>query len=630
MCGIAGVVLPEPAAQWASLEAMRDSLSHRGPDDAGTWWSTDRRVGLAHRRLSIIDLSPNGHQPMLDTAGEFVLSFNGEIYNYQQLRAELEQLGHRFRTATDSEVILEAYRAWGPHCLTHFNGMFAFALYDTGKRELFIARDRAGEKPLFYSHHAGRFLFASELKALMAVPDYPRELNLTALQFYLAYGYVPGDLCILQHAAKLPQGHALCYNIETQALRTWRYWDLPNPSTEPVDVEDLTEELEKLLLESVRLRLIADVPVGILLSGGIDSSLVTALAAKVSPSKVRTFTVSFPGAGMYDESAHARKVADFFATEHVELLAEPGNVDLLGALAVQFDEPLADSSLLPTFLVSRLIRQHATVALGGDGGDELFGGYPYYSQLQRQQWIGHLVPRVARAGLRSAAAHLLPTGFRGRNYLMGLAADTRQAIADNGVYFDQLTRAQLLNGNGQREGAADPIRWKMQLSDENNSAIRRATETDFRSYLVDDVLVKVDRASMLTSLEVRAPWLDAAIIEFAFGRVPDWLRATRSDRKIVPRLLATKVLPPNLDLKRKQGFSLPLQTWFKGGWGDFFRDVLLPSDSGFFDPNVIARMIAGQGNAYNNTHRLFALTMFELWRRHYRISTGALQIAAYA
>jgi asparagine synthase (glutamine-hydrolysing) len=617
MCGITGAVLSRPGNNREFLISMRDALRHRGPDDAGTWWSADGLVGLAHRRLAIIDLSPNGHQPMLDNSGELVLTFNGEIYNYQAVRAELEARGHSFRTVTDSEVILEGYRAWGMDCVKHFNGMFAFALYDQQARQLFIARDRAGEKPLYYSRENGRFLFGSELKALMTAPDFTPEIDLNALDYYFAYGYVPGDLCILKSAAKLPQAHALTYSVDTGALRVWRYWDLPEAKPSSAGVDDLAGQLEALLLDSVRLRLIADVPVGVLLSGGLDSSLVTAVAARVSSRTVRTFTITFPGHATYDESAHARLVADFFGTEHTELVAEPAAVDLLNELAVQFDEPLGDSSLVPTYLVSRLIRQHATVALGGDGGDELFGGYPYYSDLQRSS--PRAIFRPVRSLIHTAAERAVPIGFRGRNYLMGIGATTSEAIAQNGTFFDEFRRKQLLNLNGSGS-SLPPSRWKESLSVRSSTPLRKATETDFRSYLVDDVLMKVDRASMRTSLEVRAPWLDPRIIEFAFGTVPDAFRATSDARKILPRKLGMRLLPPQLDVTRKQGFSLPLQSWFAGPWGDYMGEVLGDADPALFNRGAIDRLIAGQRKGYANTHRLFALTMFELWRRHYNVA----------
>jgi asparagine synthase (glutamine-hydrolysing) len=620
MCGIAGIAsatfLPDPEL----VSRMRDALSHRGPDDEGLWRAADSTVVLGHRRLAIIDLSPGGHQPMADRSGRSHVVFNGEMYNYQDVRAELCRRGHQFRSASDTEVLLEAYAEWGTDCLDHLNGMFAFALYDEARRTLFVARDRAGEKPLFYRHDGGRFAFASELKALLADRDCPRTLDREALEYYLAFGYVPFDRCILRGLRKLPQGHALTYDVAGDTLRTWRYWSLPEPDAgEHLSASEEVDELERLLLDSVRLRLIADVPIGVLLSGGIDSSLVTAMAARVSR-RVKTFTISFPGHGSYDEAPYARAVAQHFDTDHVELAAEPATVDLLPELARQYDEPIADSSMVPTYLVSRLIRREATVALGGDGGDELFGGYPYYSWLQSQDRIRAVLPKPVRRLMRPVAQRMLQVGVRGRNYLLGTLTDVDMSVGQFNVYFDADTRSRLLH----RRGSIDlrPDEFKASLCRPHRSILQQATAVDFQTYLVDDILVKVDRASMLCSLEVRAPFLDPRIIELAFKRAPDALRATLTERKVLPRRLAERLLPASLDLRRKQGFSLPLQTWFKGDWGRYIRQVLSEADPALFDQNVIRSLLDRQDRGYANTHRLFQLAIFELWRREYRVALG--------
>jgi len=368
MCGIGGLVntrLDRPVDR-ASLGRMNDALRHRGPDDAGVWVSPDGHVGLAHRRLSIIDLSERGHQPMTDPGGQLWITFNGEIYNYRDIRKELQARGHSFRSESDTEVILEAYRAWGTECLVRLNGIFAFALYDSCKRQLFMARDRAGEKPLYYALAHGGICFASELKGLMAEPTLPRHIDPEALDCYLAMGFVPGERCMLQGVKKLPPAHALVFDLKNGQARLWRYWQLPEldatAKTGLADEAALLDELEALLEDSVRRQLVADVPVGVLLSGGVDSSLITAMAVRAT-SKVKTFIIRFPGYGDYDETEHARLIARHFATEHVELEAAESTVDLLPILARQFDEPMVDSSMIPTYLISRLIRQHCTVAL---------------------------------------------------------------------------------------------------------------------------------------------------------------------------------------------------------------------------------------------------------------------------
>jgi len=618
MCGICGTVSGEGSRVAPEvLQSMIRTMEHRGPDDEGMWCSADGRVGLAHRRLSIIDLSPAGHQPMKDATGRLWISFNGEIYNFQELRVELEKLGHQFHTASDTEVILEAYRQWDMDCVKKLNGMFAFALFDLDRQRLFLARDRAGEKPLFFFHGGRQFAFASELKALMKDPAFRPVVDPLALNQYLAFGYIPGQSCILRGVQKLPQGCAMTYDLQTDAVKVWPYWTLPQPvNGHPGGEEELLEELERLLLDSVRLRLIADVPVGIMLSGGVDSSLVTAMAARVS-ARPRTFNISFPGHGTFDESPYARMVAEHFGTEHVELAAEPATVDLLPDLARQYDEPMADSSMVPTYLVSRLIRRDAKVALGGDGGDELFGGYLHYEWVRRQDIIRRMVPWPLR-GITSAVGRALPMGVRGRNYLVGTGRDIDWSIAHANVYFDMQSRKRLLAPSGIAvDESAERAKAMLSIG---RTAVQRSMAMDFRSYLVDDILVKVDRASMLTSLEVRAPLLDPRIIEFAYGRVPDHLRAWKGQRKVLLRKLAKKILPPQLDITRKQGFSIPLHKWFRGDWGRYMRDVLTQADPSLFDPKAIRSLMAGQDRGLGNTHRIFALTIFELWRREYRPS----------
>jgi asparagine synthase (glutamine-hydrolysing) len=382
--------------------------------------------------------------------------------------------------------------------------------------------------------------------------------------------------------------------------------------------------MDRLLADSVRLRLIADVPVGVLLSGGIDSSLVTAMAARVSSRRVKTFTISFPGYGAFDESPHARMVAEHFGTEHVELALEPATVDLLPALARQYDEPIADSSMVPTHLVSRLIRREATVALGGDGGDELFGGYPHHSWVQQQSRMGGWVPRPARWAGHQAATRLMPVGARGRNYLLGLTAEPPWNMVQFNMLFDSDARRRLLAEVHPRwTSSSSPEAYKAALCRPGDSPLRQITAVDFQTYLVDDILVKVDRASMLCALEVRAPFLDPRLIDLAFRRVPDHLRATATERKVLSRRLAQRLLPPALDLTRKQGFSLPLAQWFRGDWGRFIQEVLTDRQADLFDRRTVRHLIAGQRVGMANTHRLFALLMIELWRREYAITIPA-------
>lgn len=619
MCGIVGVASRNPSADRALLERQRDTMCHRGPDDAGVWWSADGRVGLAHRRLAIIDLSPLGHQPMPDLSGELEIILNGEIYNYRELRSTLRGIGHQFRSESDTEVILEAYREWGTACVEKLDGMFAFALYDGRHGTVFLARDRAGEKPLFYRHADGRIAFGSELKSLLRDPSVPRTIDLEALDQYLAYGYVPGSLCLFAGFRKLAPAHAMEYDIASDSLRLWRYWSLPDtrPDDAPL-LDGLVDELEELLEDAVRMQMVADVPVGVLLSGGLDSSLITAMAARASAAPVKTFTISFPGHAAFDEGPYARMVASHFGTDHSELVAEPATVRLLPELARQYDEPIGDSSMVPTYLVSKLVRERCRVALGGDGGDELFGGYPQYSWMLRQQRLHARIPEMPRRAIAGLAAQL-PVGVRGRTYLASLGAQRHESLSYAGIYFDSTTRRHLIPALGDLRSVS-PERFRSAGHGAGTSVLQRMTRADFSSYLPDDILVKVDRASMLTSLEVRAPFLDRRIISFAFGRLPDSLRATSAARKVLLRNLGARVLPPALNLTRKQGFSLPLARWFKGEWGTYMESVLRDAPPEFLSPRVVQRLISGQRKGLSNSQRLFSLTLLELWRRAYGVT----------
>jgi asparagine synthase (glutamine-hydrolysing) len=620
MCGIIGRASLNQITETAFILAGRDTLNHRGPDDRGLWWSEDRRVCLAQRRLSIIDLSPAGHQPMGDKDGSLWVTFNGEIYNHQQLRQDLEIKGYHFRSTSDTEVILAAYKEWGTACVERFNGMFAFGLYDTEKQLLFVARDRVGEKPLFYRLADGTLNFASELKALMQDPAFPRSIDPVALDCYLAYGYVPGDLCILQGVNKLPPAHALTFDLNSGIHKIWRYWQLPEFKTSNFtdSEEDLVKELEYLLKDSVRQQILADVPIGILLSGGVDSSLITAMAAS-EVSRVKTFTICFPGSGKFDETEFARSVSNHFDTEHIELAVEPSTVEILPILARQFDEPISDSSIIPTYMVSQLVSQHCTVALGGDGGDELFGGYSQYRTLLKSQAQVGWIPYEIRQLVANLSTKLLGIGVKGRNWLQQLDIDFESGLSVNPPFFSFEDRCQLLSSNRDTHKHAEMLR--QQCITQTGDLIYRSTRMDFENSLPEDMLVKVDRASMLNSLEIRAPFLDYRLIEFAFEKVPSCLKTSTTQTKILPKRLLANMLPPGFDLDRKQGFSIPLASWLKTPeWNTFFRQVLLESDDSFFDRKFVTQLFDGQKKGRTNSERLFSLVVFELWRREYGIS----------
>lgn len=619
MCGIVGIASNNLHTPCNWLTMGRDALIHRGPDDTGEWWSTDGRVGLAQRRLSVIDLTLAGHQPMHDASGAHSIVFNGEIYNFADLREQLISLGYGFRSHSDTEVILAAYRHWGTDCLEYLNGMFAFALFDARQHTIFLARDRAGEKPLFYHQANGVLRFASELKALLADPLLPRRIDPEALDCYLAMGYVPGERCILQGFNKLPAAHAMLFDLQTGLSKTWRYWQVPElvPAQAPLDETALLDELEALLEDAVCRQMVADVPVGVLLSGGVDSSLVTAMAVRAS-SQVQTFTIGFPGHAKLDETEHARLIARHFGTRHTELMAEDATADLLPRLARQFDEPMVDSSMIPTFLVSQLVRQHCTVALGGDGGDELFGGYGHYSRLQwLQQRLGWF-PLPLRRGIALLAGKLLPVGFKGRNWAQGLGVDLDNGLPLIASCFDAKTRRRLLAAQPHWLLVAEAV-WQNRVPAQPD-LLQRATRMDFVNYLAEDILVKVDRASMLSSLEMRAPLLDYRLIEFAFGKVPSRLKATSTEKKILLKRLTARLLPPEFDQQRKQGFSIPLGEWLKGGaFGKLFNEVLRDPQCSF-DAGTVDGLLRGQANGCSNGERLFALVLFEMWRREYAVT----------
>ncbi|PYM11381.1 MAG: asparagine synthase (glutamine-hydrolyzing), partial [Verrucomicrobia bacterium] len=501
---------------------------------------------------------------------------------------------------------------------------FSFAIWDVEKRRLFAARDRAGEKPFFYSSQPRFFAFSSELKALMALPFVERKINPSAYQQFLAYGYVPGDICILQGVQKLRPAHALIVE-DGGRCRTWAYWQVPAGTVSNTrSVDELADELDELLGRAVKRQLVSDVPLGICLSGGIDSSLVTAMAARASQKPVRTFTVVFPGSLEYDEGPYAKIVAEHFGTRHTELQTAPASVELLPVLARQFDEPCADSSMVPTYLLSRLIRQECTVALGGDGGDELFGGYRHYTSLMLQSRLRRILPEPFRSLIQTLCRGFLPSGVRGYNSALGLGGTINRAVAHTNILFTEPFRRKLTPRQVYRvhtEESEEPTEWKASLFDSARGMPGGAMNVDFLTYLPDDILVKVDRASMLNSLEVRCPWLDFNLIEFAFRNVPNSCRATLGQKKILPKVLGKRLLPKALNLDRKQGFSLPLRKWMKGAWGQFFTEILSSVDHAIFDQQVVRRLIETQNRGLvNHTERLFCLTMFELWRREYRAS----------
>lgn len=619
MCGIVGIarIGRGPSVDPERLRRMRDTLRHRGPDDAGLWMCPDGGVGLAHRRLSILDLSEAGRQPMHDVQADTWITYNGEIYNYLELRAVLRRHGHRFRTETDTEVLLAAYREWGEACLTRLNGMFAFALYDGATDTLLLARDRMGKKPLYYSMMPGHMVFASELKALLADVAVSRDLDLRAVNFFLASGYIPGDVSVFRSIRKLLPGHAMSLTLSTGRRRQWSYWKLPEGEVVGQASDDvvLLDELHALFEDAVRIRLRSDVPLGVFLSGGLDSSLVVAMTSHLASRPVETFTIGFDDSER-DERHYAAMVARHFGTRHHELVIRPEVFDVLPDLVRHYDEPFADPSMIPTFYVCREARRSMTVALSGDGGDDVFGGYRRYRVALRDVRLMRRMPARMRRWV-AASSRLLPSGSRSQAYVQRLGAESMTPFLARRQLFDQPTRRRLLTRDVLAElGEAfdEPERHLRSCFEQaaHRDFVTRMIATDFQTYLPDDILVKVDRASMAVSLEVRAPLLDYRLAEFAFARLPGRLKVDDGG-KVILRQLGERLLPEALPLHRKAGFGIPLRNWVGKRATEWVNSSAL-AKTGLFAARAVDEMVqaAGTGLA-SHDRRVFALLVFELW-----------------
>lgn len=625
MCGIAGILNlgHGPPIDLVDLRRMADQLVHRGPDDDGFHVDPGGRCGLAFRRLSIIDLG-GGRQPIANEDESVWLTFNGEIYNFRDLRRALEATGHRFRTASDSEAIVHAYEQWGDDCLTRLEGMFAIALWDERRGRLLLARDRFGKKPLVYANWRGRFFWASEAKSILALPGMPREIDPVALNDYLTLQYVPAPRSIFRHFGKLGRGERLSLDAERGAAppQPVAWWSIPSaPARFAGTYDDAREQLGILLPRAVEKRLVADVPLGAFLSGGIDSSIVVGLMRRLGVSPLRTYSIAFSDA-RYDESAHARQVARHFQTEHHETTVAPDALAVLDRLVHHFDEPMADSSAIPTYYVSQYARSGVTVALTGDGGDEAFAGYDRY----RAARLAERIPAPLRA-LAARGAGWLPRGRskslsnRAYRLLAPLAADPAQRYASWVRVLDPspLYRPEFAERLG---GPVDaPSRWLASLYDGpiGGSAAERAIYTDFCSYLPHDLLVKVDIASMACGLECRAPLLDRELVEFALSLPIAWrLGGGARGGKRILRDWARDLLPPTICNRRKMGFGVPIGEWFRGPLRETLRSSLLSSGSlagRVFRPEALARLLdEHQRGAANHEHALWALLLLERWR----------------
>jgi asparagine synthase (glutamine-hydrolysing) len=621
MCGIVGTAASKRVESRAWLARGRDALRHRGPNAEGEWWSRDFRVGLAHRRLSILDLSSAGNQPMSIEGSDLTIAFNGEIYNFPELRAWAEGAGHsRWRGHSDTEVLLACIARFGLDAsLRRARGMFAFALYDPFKEVLTLARDRVGEKPLYYLHHGESIYFASELKALMVNQDLPRDIDPQALDCYLACGFVPLEHCMLRGYNKLLPGHVLEFDCRSGKSSLKRYWELPQQAPAVNGTADrasgdceLVAELESLLADSTRRQLVADVPIGIMLSGGLDSSVIATLARRFA-TEIRTFTVANTRRSGMDESARAMEIARHIGSDHVEIPSIRLSKDSLLDLLLHADEPVNDSSLIPTNEICREISRHCAVAIGGDGGDELFGGYSRYLRtLQIDRCASALPPPIRRA-ISVAADRVLPRRMRGRVLLTGVGRNLERGLPAWAPHFDSESISRLLGGRSGTASCAESIVFgAVPLG---GDLVRRAMLTDFRTYLPDQILQKVDRMSMRHSLEVRSPMLDDRIVEFAFSRVPARLRVSGGGTKILLRRLAAKLLPESLIATRKQGFSVPFSSWLRRPpVRDLAYQVLLDRDTAL-DRRETLRLLAEHDSGRDHGDRIFGLMQFEVWRR---------------
>ncbi len=641
MCGIFGSFRADQTLNIRLCQQQTDSLAHRGPDSAGYFWastnsgrcfvSQDREIPsaeegwdifLGHRRLAVLDLSPQAAQPMSDPTGRYWLVFNGEIYNFAEIRRELEAQGVVFRTHhSDTETLLMAYACWGEHCLAHLRGMFAFAILDRQEQSLLLARDRLGKKPLYYRATAHGLTFASELKAILVDPRVPRQVDVAALAQYLAYGYIPAPGSIYGGIAKLPAAHFARISLASpHQVDLKRYWDLPATDQEP-PYRDWPEEFAEVLSEAVRLRLISDVPLGAFASGGLDSTLIIRQMRRLSSGPVRTFAIGFPEAE-HSELPWARQVARRYDTEHHEEVVRPDALALLPRLVRHFDEPFGDSSALPTLVVSEMARRHVTVALSGDGGDELLAGYTRYRYAG---WLNQLIgplPGSLRPLALQALNRLWPRSWRGKGII------ARAAQSPHNLYRALMARSSSLSllhpdlrrqvgRNGRVHGFFDQS-WEKGPRD----YLSRLQYVDFHTYLPEDILVKADRASMSVGLELRCPLLDHKLVELA-ARLPQSLKFQDGEQKVLIKDTLLPDLGPEFVYRRKSGFEMPIRKWFRGDLGAVVTERLLDRSgplAGLCDPSALAaltqRFSKGQQDLSEDLWRLLVLSEWLIKGNH--------------
>jgi asparagine synthase (glutamine-hydrolysing) len=628
MCGIAGIAdAAHDAVEAVTIHRMCQAIVHRGPDDEGIFVKAG--VGLGMRRLSIIDLA-GGHQPIFNEDRSVWMVFNGEIYNFPDLRRELEQRGHRFSTETDTEVIVHLYEEHGSDCVQKLRGMFAFALYDERQHRLLLARDRLGIKPLHYALVKGRLLFGSEIKAILAVAPELADVHPPALLQYFYFGYVPDPLTAFAPIKKLPPGHLLEFDEGKITVR--QYWDLPRYGTHsPGSEEECLEQLEHLLAEAVRIRLISDVPLGALLSGGTDSSTVVALMARAASGPVKTFAIGFRQAD-FNEAPYARIVAERFGTEHHELILEPDVVQTVDTLTRSLEEPFGDSSMLPTYYVSCLARRHVTVALSGDGGDEAFAGYDRY-RMHLHDRSYNWIPQSTRDFYREHVHALVPYGAPGRNFAYSVSLPWQERYIE-GVSLKPFQREMSLLSEDFThlgEGKDDPfLLFREYLAQAPaDDPLSRILYLDSKTYLPGDILTKVDRMSMATSLEARIPMLDHVFLEWVTGLAPEWKLRGPSQKYRLKKLAERVGVPKEVLCRPKRGFALPLEHWMRHELKDLIVTVLTEPRTlqrGYFNAKGVRRILDEhfQGRR-DHSPRIWRLLMLELWHRNFLETAVAQQ-----
>lgn len=614
MCGIAGFIDLESNRESAVqlIDSMCQVIRHRGPDDQGVWVGDGVAMGM--RRLSIIDLA-GGHQPIFNEDKSALVVFNGEIYNYRELQQELQERGHHFETHADTEAIVHAYEEYGDDCVNHLRGMFTFALWDRKRQRLLAARDRFGKKPFNYYWDGRRLIFGSEIKSILEA-GIPHEINAAALDEYLVYCYVPTPHTLFRDVFKLPAAHILIY--EDGEIRTKRYWELPFTPTCQDDETTAIERTRELLKEAVNVRLMSEVPLGAFLSGGVDSSIVVGLMSSMMSQPVKTFSIGFEEDD-YSELPYARQVAQLFGTDHKEFFVRPELVSVLPQLVWAYDEPFADSSMLPTYYVSKLAREHVTVALTGDGGDEIFGGYTRYN---RELSISR-IPGLMRY-LLGYAARFMPDGMRGKKRLSSMYGDLPQRYMETFTLFPDNSRSSLFS---QDYFALlrdyDPCQ---RLMSEFRAApypdvVAQLQYVDVRAYLADDILVKVDKASMFNSLETRAPLLDHHLAEYV-SSLPSTIRTHNGTLKYLLKKVAADILPTEILTRRKQGFGVPIKHWFRDDLTSYATEVLASpraQQRGIFNPDFIRKLLRAHANTtlVNHSDAIWALLCLELWFQIY-------------